>query len=80
VCALIHLNAVRDSVLIKNIVQLGGIDAYPVLVADIDRNAVILAQIADILLDKGERRVRCPFREDIRLRLAVFCRQIKISR
>ena len=55
--ALVHLEAVRDSILIKNIVQFAGIDAQSVLVAYIDRNAVILAQVVDVLVNKGEGRV-----------------------
>lgn len=78
--ALVHLEAVRDAVLVKNIVKFGGVAPQSVLVADIHRNAAILAQVVDVLVGKGERRIGRPFREGFQLRLAVFGRQIKIQR
>ena len=69
VSAGINLEAVRDSILIEHIVQLGGIDSQSVLVADVDRDGAISAQISDVLIDESQRRIRRPFREDVRLRL-----------
>ena len=57
----IDLEAVGDAVVVEDVVQLAGIDAQAVLVADIHRDGVILAQIGDVLIDEGERRVGGPF-------------------
>ena len=37
----VHLERVRDAVLIERVVQLPGIDAQPVLVADVDGDGAI---------------------------------------
>ncbi len=63
----IDLKAVCDSVLIKNVMQLGGIDAQAVLVAYIDRDAVVSVQLINVLVDEREWCVCRPLREDIRL-------------
>src|ERR1035441_9224101 len=76
--ARINFELIRDSILVKNVMQFGGCDAEAVLITDVDRNAVVLAQAVDVLIYKGKGGVSRPLREHIRLRLTVFGRQIKI--
>jgi hypothetical protein len=74
----VDLERVRDVVLIEHVVQLRGVGAQPVLVADVDRDRAIPAQPGNALIDERERRVGRPLRED-RL-LVVSDRQIEVER
>ena len=78
--ARVDLEAVRDSVFIKNVMQLGRIGAQAVLIAHVDRDSAILAQISNVLVDEGQWSVRRPLRHHIRLQHSVLHRQIKIKR
>ena len=51
-----------------------------ILVADVDRNGAILAQIVDVLIDEGQRRVSGPFGDYIRLGDTILGGQVKIER
>ena len=53
----VDLERVRDLVAIERVVQLAGVGAEAILVADIDRDGAIAPQVADPLVDEGERRV-----------------------
>ena len=50
--ARIDLKAVRDAILVEDLVQLAGIDAQAVLIAHVDGDGAILPQIADVLIDE----------------------------
>jgi hypothetical protein len=78
--ALVHFEAICDSILIEHIVQLGGIDSKSVLIANIDRDPAVLAKISNVLIYERKRRIRGPSRQDIRLCYSVLHRQIKIER
>ena len=60
----VDLERVRDAVLIEHVVQLPGIDAQSVLIADVDRDRAIAPQAGNVLIDEGERRIGGPLRED----------------
>jgi hypothetical protein len=79
VSALIHLEAVRDSVPIENVMQLAGIDSQTVLITHIDCNCAILAETSDVLIHKSERGIRRPFRENVRLRRTVLHREVQVK-
>ena len=53
--ALVDFKAVCDSVRIEDIMQFAGIDSQTILVADIDRNGAVLAQIPDVLIPYGQK-------------------------
>ena len=76
--AVIDFKNVRNTVIIENIVQLAGIDSEPVLVSYVNRDTVVLSQIADVLIHEGEWRIGSPFCEHVRLGLTVFRRQVEI--
>jgi len=63
---------------IEHVVQLPGVGAQPVLVADVDRDRAIPAQPGNVLIDERERRVGRPFRQDGLL--VVSDRQIEVER
>jgi len=73
--ARINFEAVRDSILVENIMQFAGIGAQSVLVAHIECDRTILAKISNVLIHESQRRIGGPFRQDIRLRLAVLGRK-----
>ena len=52
-CASINLERMREAVPVKHIVQFGRVDAEPILIADVDGNAVVLAQIPDVLIEEA---------------------------
>ena len=60
--------------------QLGGVDAESVLIAHIDRDGPILAQVVDVLIDESQRCIRRPSCQHIGLRHAVLGWQIEIQR
>ena len=80
VSARIHFEAVRDSILIKDFVELCGIDAQAVLVTYIDGDRTILAETSDVLIHESEWRICGPFCQNIGLWCSVFGGQVKIKR
>ena len=78
--ARIDLEAVGDSVFIEDVMQLAGIGAQAILVAHVHGDGTVLAEIADVLIDEGQGRIGRPLRQHIRLRHAIFRRQIEIER
>jgi hypothetical protein len=74
----VHLERIRDPVLIEHVVQLPGIHAQSVLIANVNRDGPVAAQAGNVLIDERERRIRGPLRQD-RL-LAVTNRQIEVQR
>src|ERR1017187_4625781 len=53
--AVIELKSVRDAVLVEHFVQLDGIHAQSILIAYINGDGMILAQISDVLIYERER-------------------------
>ncbi len=80
VCAFVDFEAVCYPVLVEYVVQFGGIGAQAVLVSDVNGDGAVLAQVTDILIDKCERGVRRPFRENVRLSITVLRGKIEIQR
>jgi hypothetical protein len=60
VSARIYLKGVRDSAGIKDLVQFFGAGPETVLIADINRDRTILAEIADVLVYENQRCVCDP--------------------
>ena len=52
---------------------------WPILIANVHRDRPVSAQIADILIDEGERRVGRPFGKHLALTRFVSRRQIEIE-
>jgi hypothetical protein len=50
-----NFKTVCDSVIIEEIMQLGGIKSQPILIAHIHRDSAALLEITDVLIDKGAR-------------------------
>ena len=48
------LEGVGYAVAIENVVELAGIDAQSILIADVDGDCLILAQIANVLINECE--------------------------
>ena len=80
VSARINFEAVRDSILIKDFVELYGIDSQTVLVAYIGGDRTIPAETSYVLIHESERRICGPFRKNVRLRRSIFRGQIQIKR
>ena len=80
VSAGINVEAVRDSILIKNLVEFYGIGSQTVLVAYVYGDRTIPAETSDVLIDESERRIGGPFCKHVRLRRSVFRGQIEIER
>src|SRR5579875_553913 len=78
--SVVDLEAVCDSVVVENVMQLPGVETQRVLVADIDADGAVLAEVIDVLVDEGERRVGGPSGENIGLRDAVFRGQVEVQR
>src|ERR1035441_10771690 len=55
--ARIDFKAVRDSILVENIMQLAGIDAQAVLISHIHGDRAILLEISDVLIDEDQWRI-----------------------
>ena len=51
----VNFKTVRDSVVVEDIVELRGVEPQAVLIAYVHCNGAVLPQIADILVDKGQR-------------------------
>ena len=76
----VDLEAVCNSVVVEDGVQLDRIEAQTVLVAHVHRDGAILLEVADVLIHKGQRCVRRVFRDNLWLRNAVLGRQIEVER
>src|SRR5689334_13148204 len=76
----IHFEAVRDSILIKDFVELCGIDSQAVLVTYIDGDRTIPAETSYVLIHESEWRIGSPFRKNVRLRRSLFRSQVEIKR
>ena len=50
----VNFEGILDSVVIENLVQLGGIEAQTILIAYIHRDGSIPLEISDVLIDKGQ--------------------------
>jgi len=62
--AAVKLEAVGNPIVVQNPVQFRGISARTVLVSDIDRDGVVLAEIENVLIHHGEWRVCCLTRQN----------------
>jgi hypothetical protein len=51
----VDFKTVCDAVVIENCMQLGGIESQSILIAYVHCDGAVLFQIADILIDKGQR-------------------------
>ncbi len=76
----VNLKAVRNCVVVEEVVQLDGIKAQTVLVAHVHRDSAVLLQVPDVLIDEGKRRIRCELGDDLRLRNTILCWQVEIQR
>src|SRR5690349_23683312 len=80
VCAGIHFEAVRDSILIKDFVELCGIDSQAVLVTYIDGDRTIPAETSYVLIHESEWRIGSAVRKNVRLRRCLLRSQVEIKR
>lgn len=78
--ARINLEAVRDSIFIKDFVELCGIDPQAVLVTYIYGDRMIPAETFYVLINESEWRVCGPFRKNVRPRRSLFRGQVEIER
>ena len=72
VCARVDLKAVSNSVVIQDFVQLDGVEAQAILIADVDRDRSVLLQVSNVLVNERKRAVRGELCDDLRLGNAVF--------
>ena len=77
--ARIDLEAVRDSILIQNIVQFSVIDTQAILVTNVQGDRVILLEIRNVLVHEDQRCIRGPLSQHLRLRRSILHRQLKIE-
>lgn len=78
--AFVHFKAIRDSILIKNFVELYGIGSQTVLVTYIDGDRTIPPETSDVLINESEWRICSPFCENVGLDRAVFHGKVKVER
>ena len=78
--ARINFEAVRDSIFIKDFVEICGIDSQAVLVTYIYGDRMISAETSYVLINESEWRVCGPFRKNVRLRHSLFRGQVEIER
>src|SRR2546421_10250816 len=78
--AVVDFERVGDAVFPERVVQPLRVGLESVLIADVDRDRAIASQIADILIDEIERRVRRPLGQHFRLYRTVLHRKIEIER
>lgn len=78
--ARIHFEAVRDSILIKDFVELCGIDPQAVLVSYIYGDSTIPAETSYVLINESEWRIGSPFCKNVQLRRSLFRGQVEIER
>ncbi len=76
----VHFEAVCDSILIKNFVELYGIGSQTVLVTHIDGDRPILPQTLDELVNESQGSVGSPSGENVGLRRSILRRQVEIKR
>lgn len=67
VSARIHFEAIRDSILIKNFVELYGIGSQTVLVTYIDGDGTIPSETFDVLINESEWSICSPFCKNVGL-------------
>src|SRR3954463_11347689 len=75
VCAVINLKIIGNAVAVENGMQLTCIRPQIVGIPYIHCNRSILPEIADVLIDKRQRRIGSPFRNHIRLGNTILARQ-----
>ena len=63
----VHFEAVCDSILIKNFVELYGIGSQAVLVTYIDGDRTIPPETADVLINESEWSICSPFCKNVGL-------------
>src|SRR5512146_2418594 len=78
--ALVNLKAVRNSIRIQNVVKFGGVGLQTILVAHVNRNCSILAQVSDVLINESQRRIGRELGDNVGLGFAILDRQIEIKR
>ena len=76
----IDFKAVRNSVVVEDIVQLARIDSQSVLISNVHRNGAVLLKISNVLVDKDQWRIGYKLRLDFRQRNAILGGQIEIKR
>lgn len=78
--ARIHFEAIRDSILIKNFVELYGIGTQTVLVAYIDGDRTIPQETSDVLINESEWSICSPFCKNFGLWRSILRGQVEIKR
>ncbi len=78
--AVINLETIANVVAIKNFMHLDHVEAKAVLIADIQANGPVTAQIVNVLADHGEGGIGRPFGLHGGHRFAVLERQIEKKR
>jgi len=78
--AVINLKAIGYAIGVEDFVQFDRVESQAVLIAYIDRNRSILAQVVNVLVDERQRRIGRPFGNDLGPGLAVFPGQVKVER
>src|SRR5579875_1092765 len=76
----VDLKAVGDTVAVQDRMQLASVNAQAVLITDVHRNGTVLLEVADVLIDKGKRRIRSELCDDLRLRNTVLGGQVEEER
>jgi hypothetical protein len=80
VSARIHFEAIRDSILIKDFVELCGIGPQTVLVTYIDGDRTIPPETSDVLINESEWSICCPFCKNFGLWRSILRGQVEIKR
>lgn len=80
VSARIHFEAIRDSILIKNFVELYGIGSQTVLVTYIDGDRTIPPETYDVLINASEWSICSPFCKNVGLWRSILRGQVEIKR
>lgn len=75
----IDLKRMSNAVDIQHVVKLAGIHAQSVLIANVDRDAAVTAQTANVLINERERRIGGPLCKNVLLDHAILDRQVKIE-
>jgi len=80
VSARIHFETIRDSILIKDFVELCGIGSQTVLVTDIDGDRTIPPETSDVLINESEWCICSPFCKNVGLWRSILRGQVEIKR
>lgn len=80
VSARIHFEAICDSILIKNFVELYGIGSQTVLVTYIDGDRTIPPETSDVLINESEWCICSPFCINVGLWRSILRGQVEIKR